>query len=58
MLANHHVRDVFKMDYSVNIYPPDGADVGNHDLRLHINAIRKPMSTSVLRNILHSSLLN
>ncbi|KGO77465.1 Transcription factor, fungi [Penicillium italicum] len=32
------------MDYSVNIYPPDGADAENHDLRLRINAIRKPMS--------------
>ncbi|KAG0161370.1 hypothetical protein PDIDSM_8904 [Penicillium digitatum] len=32
------------MGYSVNTYPLDGADAGNHDLRLHINAIRKPIS--------------
>jgi hypothetical protein len=28
-LVNLHVRGVSKMDCSVNIYPPDGADAGN-----------------------------
>lgn len=45
MLANLHVRDVYKMGFSVNIYPPGEAVVGNPDMRAHMHAIQ---SMSVL----------
>jgi len=44
MLANRHVRDVYKMGSSVNIYPPDEVAVGNPDMRAHMHAIQMSMS--------------